>query len=199
MAIVVANQTLPDDLTTQSETLALWVQRTQIRGDDSLERAAEALANFQSLRREITKFFSGVKRPINEALKQVRAVEKTELAKISPPESKLQAMILVWMDKQHNIREAAAAEALSDNGQTLFPAEVNLPAGHYVHVTRSVVVKDASLVIAELAEGRLPMSLVTDKVVAALETQLNRVLAREGDLFNVPGCVVRVKRTPVAR
>ena len=199
MAIVVANQTLPDELTTQSETLALWVQRTQIRGADSLERASDALANYQTLRREITKFFSGVKRPINDALKQVRAVEKAELSKIMPPEAKLQAMILGWMDKQHTIREEAAAEALSDNGQTLVPAEVNLPAGHYVNITRSVVIKDASLVIAELASGRLPMSLVTDRVISALETQLNRVLAREGDLFNVPGCAVRVKRTPVAR
>lgn len=199
MALVVASQQLPDELTTQSETLALWVQKTQIRGTESFKRASDALANYQALRRGITKFFSGVKQPINAALKQVRAVEKAELSKILTPEAKLQAMILGWMDKQYAIREEAAAEALSDNGQTLVPAETLLPQGHYVNVTRSVVIKDPSLVIAELAAGRLPMSLVTDKVVAALETQLNRVLAREGDLFNVPGCGIRIKRTPVTR
>ena len=44
------------------------------------------------------------------------------------------------------------------------------------------------------------MSVAGDRVVAALQVELNKVLAKEGpDLFAVPGCQITVKRTPVTK
>jgi len=141
-----------------------------------------------------------VKRPVNDAAKQIRSLEKAELAKIMPYEARLSAMILSWDDKQKAIREDAARESLADGGQTLVPAPPKFNKGSYILTTHSVVISDVALVIAELAAGRLPMSLVTDKVVTALQVELNRVLAKEGpDLFAVPGCQITVKRTPVTK
>ena len=198
-AIAVTHQ-LPDDLVTESLGLETYVNRTQIRGQDSFTKANEALSLFQDLRRKIKAHFAAVKRPVNDAAKQIRSLEKAELAKIMPYEARLSAMILSWDDKQKAIREDAARESLADGGQTLVPAPPKFNKGSYILTTHSVVISDVALVIAELAAGRLPMSLVTDKVVTALQVELNRVLAKERpDLFAVPGCQITVKRTPVTK
>ena len=199
MAIAVTHQ-LPEDLVTESLGLETYVSRTQIRGQDSLTKASEALSLFQDLRRKIKAHFAAVKRPVNDAAKQIRSLEKAELSKILPYEARLSEMILTYTDRQKDILEDAARESLSDGGQTLVPAEPALPKGHYILTTHSVTISDVALVIAELAAGRLPMSLVTDKVTTALQVELNRVLAKEGpDLFAVPGCQITVKRTPVTK
>ena len=99
MAIAVTHQ-LPDDLVTESLGLETYVNRTQIRGQDSFTKANEALSLFQDLRRKIKAHFTAIKRPVNDAISQIRSLEKAELAKIMPYEARLSAMILSRDDKQ---------------------------------------------------------------------------------------------------
>ena len=197
MAIAITHQ-LPDDLVTESLGLETYVNRTQIRGQESYTKASEALSLYQDLRRKIKAHFTAIKRPVNDAAKQIRSLEKAELAKITPYEARLSALIVTWDEKQKAIREDAARESLADGGDTLVPESPRLPKGHYILTTHCVSITNVALVIAALAAGRLTLSVAGDRVIAALEVELNRVLQKEGpDLFDVPGCKITTKRTPV--
>jgi len=181
----------PQELVTEATDLETWVKKTSIKSQTSYDKASARLGDFQRLRRTIQAHFAAVKSPINAALKDIRAMEKAELAKIAPSEERLKALILTYDAKQREARDAAVRDALT-NGTEITPPTHTRPAGQSIVTTKRTALVDVPAFIAAVARGDVPMEVVTaEKVVAALEVELNKLRRSHGDLFSVPGVVVQ--------
>ena len=75
---------LPIQLVRDIDKVSVWAKTATITDQTTYEACSEALGTLGRMRRTIQQHFAQVKRPITRAHKEVVALEKVELARVTP-------------------------------------------------------------------------------------------------------------------
>ena len=172
-----------------------WTGPKGITSTPTYAQACEALGACQSLRKEITKHYTAVKRGALDHLSELRGMEKAQLEQVDPTERLLQELIIDYEDQYHAERQKAAESALMHPaGTSLSRLEDDLPKvkGQYNHPTLEPVVTDLEALVKAVASGQIPLEAVKPHLPC-----LRRMLTEQEEMFEVPGVEVHRRITVV--
>ena len=172
---------LPKHLVTQIDALSETVPTLTISDPVTYRKACESLALVQQMRKTIAAHYQQIKNPLNATRKTVLTMEKADLAKIAPAETRLQTLITTYEDGPAEV-EAGVITA------------VETPDWMYRLVTPRPVVEDLDALIAAVHRGDIPRDVLTPHLPT-----LTAMAKQQGDLFAVPGVRVEHDTTVVTR
>ena len=192
-------QKLPNEVVVQISDVSTWARKTHIQTQASYEKACDALKTLQVMRRTITKHYKKIKDPLNALRKTYLDLEKDDLASVEPAEQRLKSLIVSYEDKKRAEEAVESKRYLDavDAGDTALPvpvSKIEAPKGHSRRDISRAVVTNLRLLVDAVARNELPIDVLQANIPA-----LNRLLAKQGDLFSAPGVSVETTSVVVGR
>ena len=156
--------------------------------------AVEQLAGVQTLRRDITEHYAGLKAPATQTTRALNAAEKAHLAPVLEAETLLQDILTTYDRAQEEAVDQAALQALTEG--TPVPAYVAPPklAGEKRQTHYRGVCTNLRALVEAGAAGDADLGCIV-----AHQPTLNKIARRDREQFRLAGCELATTTQVITR